>query len=308
MKWIVGVSVIAIAMGWAATMTIPAATVTLDEAALKYFPPETRSIAYIDVAGLKTAPLVQEALGKITELPPPIADFANQTGFDVKQDLDRVTIGNLGPRETLAVVEARFDKFKVEQFIKDKGGESETYLGRSIYRDHDGAITVLDGVILAGQIDAVKKALDQATLPGSLPLKAELLDAVRTIEAGNQIWAVGDFSINDLPPVGIRGPAPAVEMLKSLRGGTYQMRIDQDVHVRAMGNFADADNARNLSETARGLIAIAKLQVAKQPELLHALDGVQVSNSGLSITVRVDESGDLLKKLQHFKPALERFQ
>ena len=34
MKWILGSSIMAIAMGWAATATIPAATITPDEATL----------------------------------------------------------------------------------------------------------------------------------------------------------------------------------------------------------------------------------------------------------------------------------
>jgi hypothetical protein len=133
--------------------------------------------------------------------------------------------------------------------------------------------------------------------------------AIQTIAAGNQVWAVGDFSINDLPAAGVRGPAPVVEMLKSLQSGTYQMHVDSGVHARATGNFADADSAKNVGDFARGAIAVAKLQVAKQqPDLLHALDGIQVSTTGTTLTVQVDESGDLLKKLHSLNPGkiLER--
>ena len=59
MKWIIGVSVFAIAMGWVATATIPAATVSIDPTSLKFLPPETQGLAIIDVAGLLGAPLVQ---------------------------------------------------------------------------------------------------------------------------------------------------------------------------------------------------------------------------------------------------------
>src|SRR5438128_7239182 len=126
-----------------------------------------------------------------------------------------------------------------------------------------GAVTFLDNVIVVGNGDSVKKALDQMSLPGSQPLRTDLMDAIHTIEAGSQVWAVGDFSIPDLP-AGLRGPGPAIELMKSLRGGTYQMRIDQDVHARATGNFADAESAKNLTDLARGLIAVAKLQIAKE--------------------------------------------
>ena len=242
--------------------------------------------------------------GQIKSISPEIGAFVDATGFDVRRDLDQVTIGKMSGRERLVVADARYDKFKAEQFLKDKGKDAETYLGRAIYHDGEASIAFLDKVILFGTDNAVKKAIDQMTYPGSLQVKSELLDGIRTIEAGNQVWVVGNFSQEDFPQVGRE--TPATQILKSLRGGTYQMRVDRDVHARAMGNFADPDSARNLTDLARGFIAVAKLQVAKQqPEFLQVLDGIQISSSGSSVTVRIDESGDLLTKLQErgLKPA-----
>jgi len=300
MKWIVGVSIFAAtALGWVATTTIPAATITPDEATLKYFPPETEAVAFIDVASLRDVPLVHDFMyqGSMTSVSPEIGGFMDSTGFDVRRDLDNVMVGRSG-RDHLVVANARYDKFKTEQFLKDKGKDPETYLGRSIYHDNNSAIACLDGVILLGTDTMVKKAIDQITYPGALQLRTDLLDSIRTIEAGNQVWAAGNFSMQDLPAGAVR-ETPVTQILKTLRHGTYQMRIDKDVHARATGDFADAESARNLSDMARGFIAVAKLQVAKQqPDFLQILDGVQVSSSGASVTVRIEESGDLLMKLQ----------
>lgn len=301
MKWIIGVSVFAIAMGWVATATIPAATVSIDPTSLKFLPPETQGLAVIDVAGLVGAPLVQDALKNhpITlDGPPDFREFIAATGIDPTKDITTITAAKLGQKDAFFVVQGRIDKFKVQQFLMDKGKQPESYLGQTIYYDNDGAISVLDNVVLMGQVDAVKKALDQMQIPGSAPLRSDLMAAIKTISAGNQVWAVGDFSIGDLPAAGIRGPAPVLDMLKSLQSGTYQMQVDSGVHARATGNFADADSAKNISDLAKGAIAVAKLQVAKQqPDLLHALDGIQVSNSGTTLMVRIDESGDLLNKM-----------
>lgn len=302
MKSIVGGSMIVIAMvmGWAATATIPAAAISIDETSLKFLPPDTQGIAVIDVAALRNAPLVQEAMknGGLG-FPPGFVDFALATGFDPTKDLDKVTVGKVGVRDGLVIAQGRIDKFKAEQFFRDKGKESEAYLGQTLYRDGDGAFLLLDNIVVMGPIDAVRKAIDQMQLPGSVPLRSDLLAAIHTIDAGNQIWAVGDFSVQDLGTAGFPGPAQALEILKSLQGGTYQMHIDTDVHALATGNFADADSARNLSDIARGLLALGKLQVAqKQPDMLHILDGIQITSSGPKLTVQIDESGDLLKKLQ----------
>jgi hypothetical protein len=91
-------------------------------------------------------------------------------------------------------------------------------------------------------------------------------------------------------------------MLKSLQSGTYQMRVDQDLHAKGIAHFADAEAAKSLSDMARGFIAIAKLQVAKENrDLLHLLDGIQVTSSGTSVVVNVEEPGHLLKQLPNLK-------
>ena len=123
MKWIVGVSIfVATALGFVATTTIPAATITPDEATLKYFPPETEAIGFVDVASLRDVPLVHDFMfqGPLTSVSPEIGGFVDSTGFDVRRDLDNVMIGRSG-RDHLVVASARYDKFKAEQFLKDKG-------------------------------------------------------------------------------------------------------------------------------------------------------------------------------------------
>jgi hypothetical protein len=304
MKWVLGAaSIFAIAMGWAATTTIPAATVSIDDATFKFLPPETQGIVFIDVAALRNAPFVQDVL-KDQKVTPPSGwdEFVKATGTNPEQDIDKVTIGKLNAPDALVILQGRLDKFKIEQYLKDKGKHPQAYLGHSLYLDGDGAFVLLDNVVLLGKLSAVKKAIDQIQLPGSSPLRRDLMAAIQTIEAGNQVWGVGDFSVNDLGTLGVRGPAPAVEMLKSLKSGTYEMRVDSGIHARAIGNFADSESAKNIGDLARGAIAVAKMQVAKQqPDMVQLLDGIQVSNSGPTLTVRIEEAGELLMKLKDIR-------
>jgi hypothetical protein len=304
MKWIFGASILALTLGWAGTATIPAATIRPDESILKYFPAETKGVAFVDVAALRSAPLVQSVLnqGRFQSLPPAVNDFEESTGFDVRRDLEHVTVGTISARERLIVAEAHYDRFKAEQYAKDKGAAAETYLGRQIYHNGDGAVTFLDNVILFGTGDAVKQGLDRITYPGGVQISSDLLDAIRTIEAGNQVWAVGNAVELNLP-AGLP-QTPALQILQSVRRGTYQMRVDRDIHARALVDFTDANTATNLADMARGLIAMAKMQVAKQQaELVQVLDGIQVSSSGSSVTAQIEEPGDLLMK---FPPTIER--
>src|SRR3989442_1703011 len=131
-------------------------------------------------------------------------------------------------------------------------------------------------------------------------LRSDLPDSIKTIEAGKQVWAVGDFYPEQLPPQ-VAG-TPIANLIKEFQGGTYQMRVDQNVHARAFGNFTSAEHAKSAADLARGALALGKLQASRMPDqaFLQALDGIQIANSGSSVTVNVDESGDVLKKLQTF--------
>jgi hypothetical protein len=225
-----------------------------------------------------------------------------------ERDIDKVTIGKLEGQDGVAIVQGRINRLKIEQFLKDKGKESQTYLGQTLYRDGESTFAVLDNLVFFGQINAVKKTIDQMQLPAAPPLRSDLMSAIQTIESGNQVWGVGDFSVTDLGHLGIRGPAPAVDMLKSLKSGTYQMHVDTGVQARAVGNFEDAESAKNIGDLVRGALAVAKLQVAKQqPDMVQLLDGIQVSNAGLTLTLRIQESGELLKKLKDLRsvPVIE---
>lgn len=113
---------------------------------------------------------------------------------------------------------------------------------------------------------------------------------------------IGEF---DRSLLGIPGGAPAQigEFIKALKRGTYQMRLDSDVQIVATGQFADSETARKAGDLLRGFVALAKFQVSRQPDVIRILDGVRVQQSGLSLTVHFDASGDSLKKLQGLRRA-----
>jgi len=310
MRWILGVTVIAVIVGAVATMSVPAQTVTPDEATLKLFPPETQGIGFVDVAGLRNAPLFNELiLQQLPQFPRPVTEFTQATGFDIQRDVDRVTAGHIDQRAVLVVIEARYDKFKVEQFVTDKADHigTETYLGRVIYTedqpsDHAGAVSFIDNLIVAGNLSAVKQAIDRLAAPApSIVQNTELMNQIRTIETSNQVWAVGNIDFSKFGGSPLNAPGKIDELVHSLKGGTYQMRIDQDVYVKATGSFGSPEMAKATNDMLRGLLAMARLQVAQEEKLIKLLDGVSIENSAEKLTVSVNASGDLLKQLQEIR-------
>ena len=99
----------------------------------------------------------------LTPQVPKLQDFVAATGFNFRDDVDRVTIGRLDARRAIFVIQARFDQFKVERYLADHVTRLDTYMGRTIYedRDHDFGVAFIDGLVIAGYTDAVKKAVEQ---------------------------------------------------------------------------------------------------------------------------------------------------
>jgi hypothetical protein len=313
MKWILGITVTAVLVGMVATMTVPAQTVTPDEATLKLFPTETQGIAFVDLAGLRAAPLFSEfVMQKLPRLPRDAREFQEATGFDLQRDVDKVTAAYMDQRDVLVIVQARYDHFKVEQFVKDKAGTiaTETYLGRVIYKPdhhsdgdsdsdaHEGGFSFIDNMIIGGNLARVKQAIDRLAAPApNVMQNTELVNQIRTIEIGNQIWAVGKFDVSMFGINAQQAPGQIGEMVHSLRGGSYQMRIDQDLHLKAIGSFGSAEMAKATNDMLRGLLAMGKLQVAQEQRLTQLLDGVSVENAGETVTVNVNARGELLKEI-----------
>ncbi len=309
MKWILGFTAVAVLVGVAATITVPAQTVTLDEGTLKLLPPETQGIAFIDVAGLRNAALFNDLiLQKIPALPHELGEFTQATGFEIPRDVDSVTAGRIGDHNALVLIRARYDKFKVEQFVQDKSDHitTETYLGRLIYTgndsdpDHAGGVTFIDNLIIAGSLASVKQVIDRMAAPAASAIdNTELMRQIHTIEAGNQVWAAGKVDTNMFG--GHPGPEKIGEITSALTAGTYQMRIDQDVHAKATGSFNSAEMAKAASDTLRGLLAMGRLQFAQEEKLTRLLDGISVENSSDQLTVTFNASGDLLKQIQEIR-------
>ena len=313
MKWIVGVDTVAVVVGIVATMTVPAQTVTPDTATLKLFPPETQGLAFVDFAGLRSAPLFNEMVyQKLPKLPRELGEFAEATGFDIPRDVERLTLGYIGRNSVVAIVQAKYDKFKVEQFVKDKADhiQTETYLGRVIYNggphgdgDHAG-ISFIDNLIVAGSISGVKQAIDRLAAPAPSVVDGDLIPQIRTIGASNQVWAVGKFDPSMLSTVAPGIPEKAGEMLSSFKSGTYQMRIDQDLHARISGTFSTPEMAKATYDLGRGLLGVAQLQFEKEEKLKQLLGGLSMDTNGQTVTVTFNATGDLLKDLEAQKAGL----
>src|SRR5688572_11287226 len=114
MKTIIGICAVALIVGFIATSITPAQTIAPDQATLRLFPRETTGVAVFDVAALRNTQLFQEYAAN-PNYPAAIRRLIDATGFQPDKDIDVVTAAKIGKRDYVAVIRARYDRFKVEQ-------------------------------------------------------------------------------------------------------------------------------------------------------------------------------------------------
>ena len=301
MKWVIGVFVLAATI--VVVVVFPGATaeaVHPDEALLKFFPAATDSVGFINVVELRGSQLVHDMVEtKLSDRARGgVDEFIERTGLDPIRDLEQVMAGRTGADTFLVVVRASYDAVRVTQYFGDRNVVSEAYLGRTLYRpqaDDDWVVSFIDDLVLAGADDAVRGAIDRLAAPDSSALdNQELVEAIASIEEGNQVWAVGAFSM--LLPEGI-APPMATELVDSLERGTYQMRLGTDLAARAIGDFASSEMAQRTADLLRGFVALGKMQAFERAELIELLDGVVIDAVEASVHINFEADGELLRRL-----------
>ena len=301
MKWVIGVFVLAATI--AVVAGFPGATVeavTPDEELLKLFPAATDGVGFIDVAELRDNQLVHDLVetqlrGRARR---GLDEFMERTGLDPIRDLEQVMAGRTGADSFLVVARVNYDALRVTQYFGERGVPSEAYLGRTLYRpeaDDDWTVSFIDNLALLGSNDAVRGAIDRLAAPDSSALdNQELVEAIASIEDGNQVWAVGAFSL--LLPDGI-APPMATDLVDSLERGTYQMRLDTDLAARAIGDFASPEMAQRTADLLRGFVALGKMQAFERAELIELLDRVVIDAVESSVHINFEAAGELLRRL-----------
>lgn len=300
-RWVAGTAALVVAVAVVVSFQSSAQAVAPDTSMLKLFPQDVRAIGFVDVAALRSAPLLQDMVDEaMSKGPRELKEFIEKTGFDPRTDLDRVMAGSVGPRDFLIVVRARYDRIKLETFLTEHGVISENYQGWLMFRPpHEDKmrLSLIDGTVLVGSANLVQGAIERNAAPApSAADNAQLLSDLRGIDAGNQAWGIGDFA-SGLLPRDLPGPRAAKQLVSSLSHGTYAMRIDTGVHALARGDFKDAQTARNLADLATGLQAAARMQAGNNRDLQQLIDSVQFQMNGTSMIVTVNVEGDLLKRI-----------
>ena len=264
---------------------------SIDATLAALVPPDTTMLAGVHMDAVRATPLFQNLVAARSI--PQLDDFAHQTGFDPRRDVREMLIASDG-KDLLVTARGTFNERGAAGLAK------QSYQGVTLYtRDDRGVAFLNPSTAVAGTLPAVKAALDRYK-SGDRSGPAELLARARQIPAQNQVWSVSNGFENLLtaaiPETG--DAANAGRILRSLENMTLAADFRTGVNGYLTGTCRSEQDAKNLGDTARGLIGLGRLSVPeKQPELLRLWDGIKVDQQQRTVTITVAVPQDLLDKL-----------
>lgn len=277
--------------------------VFVDSSFEPFIPPDTKVLAGVRVAKLKTAPLYIDHKKQLDFSQ--LQAFSERTGIDPTRDVSEILITWNG-KQAMAIVRGHFSQSTIGPKLDSLGAHRRTYKKHTLFGDDKNSLVfVKDGLILAGSPQALRDAIDaQGSSDAGIP--EELKQRLETIPKDDQIWAV---SRGGLPLIGIPLRSDVDSALSNIVGyisGTAMgVGIDTGVHVLADLSCISDQGAQRVRDALRGGLGLARLTTKdNQLELLRLYDSIHVDQENSAIHVRADLAPDLANTLLSYIPQM----
>jgi hypothetical protein len=259
-------------------------------------PADTVVVLGVNLENLRDTSVYQKL---VTRVPLPQLDsFTQQTGLDPRKDLSEILFAS-NAKNALLLVRGKFRLADLQARFKSKGVTPSNYKGHDLFGDDRAAITFLDdSTAVAGNTADVRALLDQPSgRSGGLP--APLRDLLRTLPAGDQVYAALTGGVENLhlplPREGNLGNI--LQALRSVQSATLGMNLSQGIDAIATVNCNTERDAKFVHDLVRGLVGFGRLNTPdNQPELLKLYDAIQVTQQQAQTKVTANVPQELADK------------
>jgi hypothetical protein len=278
---------------------------------LAYVPADSAVIAYADVQAIMTSELRQQLKTAMPMHESGQQEFQEKTGIDIERDIDYVVaamtpVGTSRPRG-LVVARGRFDVVRLEGLAREHGGTVEDYKGKRLITspEHNGeqfTIAFLEpGLVAVGDASAVRHAIDTQLTAQSITSNSEMMDLVKTIEVGNNAWAVGRV---DVLTSQAKLPDEIAVRIPAVRLFAASGHINGGVSGTLRAEARDEVSAQQLRDVVRGFLALAQMQSQSDPKLAALAQSLQMSGDGTTVALSFTLPAELLQMAMP-KPAIQ---
>jgi len=303
---------------------------------LRYLPSTSTVVAYADVREVMASELRQrlrESVGTSAQENGQ-REFQELTGINIETDIDRVvaSLENSGSPTTnrmgtgVVLARGRFDEVKIEGLMREHGAHVDIYKGKRLITaetpkpptppDSPSQIPAVPpipqtppsfsltfvetGLVAVGTTALVQHVVDLHAGGGASAATNEgLMERVKAVGTGNNVWAVGRF---DVLRAQANLPEAVAERLPPITWFAVSGRINGGIEALLSAEARDEVSANNLRDVVRGFLALAKLQTSAKPEYQRFVDSLQLSGTGKTVALSVDVPAQVFDALRAAMP------
>ena len=251
-------------------------------------PADTTLLAGLRVEHLVKTPIYQKYLsgGKIRI----IDRFARGTGINPEKSLWNLMFISNG-QQSFVLGRGKFADELMAPDFSQKGVRRFGYKGLTLFGDeHQAMLLINSSTIAIGETPTLRALVDQR--PSLTGLPARLTALTKEVPRQTQFWGVYMGGPVDLPLTG--NLANANKVLGLVGNGTFYFDLTNGLNGTVTGVAASAQDAQQVHDGLAGFLGLGRMMAPKsQPELVRALDGIQVSQEGQRVSVKITEPEDL---------------
>ena len=250
-------------------------------------PPDTTLLVGLRVEHLVKTPLYQKYLtGKISI----IDKFARATGINPEKRLWNLLLVSNG-RDSFVLGRGKFaDELMAPDFSK-KGVARFGYKGLTLFGDEQQAMLMVNSSTIAmGDTPTLRALVDGRT--SFMGLAERLRALTNQVPYETQFWGVYVGGPLNLPLSG--NLENANKVLGLMGNGIFYFDVRQGVTGTITGVAANPQDAQQAHDGLVGFLGLGRMMIPKnQSDLARALDGIQVTQEGQRVTVKINESDEL---------------
>jgi len=283
---------------------------------LRYVPRDAGVIAYANVREIMASELRQRVKANVPIPENGQREFQERTGIDIETDIDRVVAclepgaaSGPMPGAGLVVASGRFDQVKIEALMRDHGARVEDYKGRHVLWGEPSSMHgstkpadqltmrpeqpasarafalafIKAGVVAIGSLPLVRSSIDLDTTGGdNVTLNDEVMAQVRSIDAGNNAWALGRF---DALRSHAHLPEQVASQLPAITWFSVSTHVNGGIRGVLRAETRDEESANNLRDVVRGFMALAKMQSGSKPEMQAMMQSLELGGAGKTVAL-----------------------
>jgi len=250
-------------------------------------PPDTTLLVGLRVEHLVKTSLYKKYLsGKI----PIIDKFARGTGINPEKSLWNLLLVSNG-RDSFVLGRGKFaDELMAPDFSK-KGVARFGYKGLTLFGDEQQAMLMVNSSTIAmGETPTLRMLVDARASFTALPERLSAL--TKEVPYVPQFWGVYVGGPLNLPLSG--NLENANKVLGLMGNGIFYFDVRQGVTGTITGVASNPQDAQQAHDGLVGFLGLGRMMIPKnQSDLARALDGIQVTQEGQRVTVKITESDEL---------------